>query len=117
MLGVHELSLMENILSRLEQAQQRDGFRLVRRLELEVGVLSGVDPLALEFAFQACRQQPLLVEAELRITLVAATGRCPHCRQISPMTDVLCDCPACHYPGLVIMAGDRLRIAQLEVQD
>lgn len=114
---MHELSLMENIMTQITQAQQRDGFRRVRRVHLEIGELAGVDPLALRHAFDVCRDRPPLVGAELHLRPVAGMGRCAQCGTCAGLPDLLQPCPACEACGMIPVAGDRLRLTHLDVID
>jgi hydrogenase nickel incorporation protein HypA/HybF len=50
---MHELSLAGGIVSMVEAAAEREHFRRVAQLRLEVGALAGVEPQALRFALTA----------------------------------------------------------------
>jgi hydrogenase nickel incorporation protein HypA/HybF len=50
---MHELSLAGGIVSMVEAAAEREHFRRVAQLRLEVGAIAGVEPQALRFALTA----------------------------------------------------------------
>jgi Zn finger protein HypA/HybF involved in hydrogenase expression len=46
---MHELSVANSIISSLEKLKDENGFKVLRKVELSIGRLSGVDSEALRF--------------------------------------------------------------------
>ncbi|NIU77000.1 MAG: hydrogenase maturation nickel metallochaperone HypA, partial [Gammaproteobacteria bacterium] len=76
---MHEMALSESILQVLEEQARAQGFSRVRRVRLEVGVLSCVEPEALRFHFGAVTRGSLAEGAELEVLPVPAAGWCLPC--------------------------------------
>jgi hydrogenase nickel incorporation protein HypA/HybF len=112
---MHELSIMQSALAMaLEQAQEAGASRLLR-LRLRIGVLSGVVPEALEFAFEALTPGTLAEGAELAIDQVRARFWCAHCAREFESDDLFADCPGCLRPSGDLRAGREMELASLEI--
>ncbi len=111
---MHELALSEGILDILT-AQSRDArIGRVTRVVLEIGVLSGVEPEALRFCFDAVTRNSLADGAELHIESVGARGCCGACGREFPMAGFLEPCPHCAAYGVQPVAGMELRVREFE---
>ena len=86
---MHELSLATGILDLVQDAAQRDGFRRVGQLRLEVGALAGVEVAALRFALDAIRPGTCLEDARIDIDTPTGTAWCPACACEVPITGYL----------------------------
>lgn len=114
---MHELSLMNSILDIAQEHAQREQARSIRTIALRVGALSGVDPQALEFAFEAARIGTMAQEARLEVEYVPLVAYCQPCDQEfgvdSPFAIALC--PFCGEPTAVLRQGEELEVKYLEV--
>lgn len=113
---MHELSLMEGVLSLIEEEQRRNGFAKVLRVVLEVGELSGAMPEALEFCFPAVMEGSVASGAELELVRVPATSWCDRCERAVPVSSRFSACPDCGGPTGAIQGGQDLRLRALEVE-
>ncbi len=112
---MHELSIMESALSMaLSRAREAGASRLCV-LRLRIGVLSGVVPEALQFAFEALTPGTLAERGSLAIERVPARFWCAPCRQEFESEDMYAECPACRTPSRELRAGRELEIASLEI--
>jgi len=110
---MHELSITQSI---VEICQQHAGGKRVLAVTLEIGDLSGVVPEAVEFCFEACTSGTLLEGARLVIGRIAPAGRCRECgTDFSPPT-LYDPCPACGGYRIELLAGEELRVRELEVE-
>lgn len=112
---MHEMSLCENILGILQEQAARDAFSRVKRVSLEVGPLSCVEPEALRFGFDVVMRGSLAEGATLEITSPPATALCLTCFKTVPVTERFDVCPECGASELQITSGEELRIRELEV--
>lgn len=55
---MHEMAICERIISQIEDEQHHRGFSSVKRLRLEVGMLSCLDPDALRYALEISHARP-----------------------------------------------------------
>jgi len=108
---MHELSIAQSI---VEMVGERAGDARVHRLTLVIGRLSGVMPDALRFCFDVCTEGTVLEGAVLEIIEPSGRGRFPDCGWEQEMQSFFEIC-ACGATGLDCIAGDELRIKQMEM--
>lgn len=113
---MHELSLVISLVEELKSVLQREGSSRVVSVELSVGVLSGVDPEALEFSFPLATNGTIVEGATLKITRVPVSVICSHCNVVShPAYPGICCCE-CGSNDVVISSGQELKVRSLEVE-
>jgi len=112
---MHEISICESIRDLLEDQARENGFTRVRKIWLEVGPLSCVEPEALRFGFDAVMRGSVAEGATLDIETSPAQARCPACARIVTVEQRYEVCPECGTPGLEVTRGDELKIRKLEV--
>lgn len=110
---MHELSITQSILALCEE--QARGHR-VEVVVVEIGSLSGVIPESIEFCFDACSRGTLLNGARIEIEIVPGLGRCPVCEVEVPLQSIFDSCPSCGAYGLQVLAGEELRVKELELE-
>ena len=111
--SVHELSLTQGV---VEICEQNAGGRRVTEVIVEIGSLSGVEPEAMAFCFEACTRGTLLDGARLVIERVAALARCAGCGAESSPGSHFEPCPSCGGYHLHLLAGEEMRVKELEVE-
>lgn len=111
---MHELSLTEGIVDIC--LRHAAGKRVVSVI-LEIGHLSGVVPEAIEFCFSACSAGTALEGAHLVIDRVGGRGCCLACGEEQPVTQRFDPCRACGGYGVRIVAGEELRVREIEVTE
>ena len=112
---MHELSIMQGALKQALKAAQEAGATRVYELRLRVGVLSGVVPDALRFAFEAITPGTPAEGAVLTIEEVRARFWCAACHREFEAPDLFAECPVCHVPSGELRAG-RESMGSLEVE-
>jgi hydrogenase nickel incorporation protein HypA/HybF len=70
----------------------------------------------LRFCFDAVARGTVADGAALSIVTVAGVGRCPACRATVALADRFDACPLCGCEHVLTIAGDELRLAELEVE-
>jgi hydrogenase nickel incorporation protein HypA/HybF len=113
---MHELSLAEGVLQRIEESAARDGFTQVRTVWLEIGQLAAVAPDAMKFCWDAVSRGSIAEGARLEIIDVPGRAWCPNCRQTVPLVEVYAICPVCGGCQLEITSGTEMRVKELEVE-
>ena len=99
----------------VELCEKNAGGRKVLSVTMEIGELSGVVADAVEFCFDACSRDTLLNGAKLIIEQISGRGRCG-CGAESPIASYFDPCPVCGGFGLSVIAGEELRVRELEVE-
>ncbi|MEN9756664.1 MAG: hypothetical protein RL755_851 [Pseudomonadota bacterium] len=113
---MHELSLLENVRSILEEHARSQHFQAVENITLEIGALSCVELEALTFAFEAVMKDSLAEHAELTFKRIEGQGRCFECGQLTPMTELYDVCTHCGHFRLEIVSGLEMKITELKVR-
>ncbi len=112
---MHEMSLAEGILQVIEDHAARDRFHKVTQVRLEIGRLSGVEPEALRFCFDAVTRGSIAEGAALEILPVAGQAWCFSCGKAVAITEELPQCPDCGSAKLTVQSGNEMRIKDLLV--
>ncbi|TLG78774.1 hydrogenase maturation nickel metallochaperone HypA [Methylocystis sp. B8] len=110
---MHELSIVCSI---VELASEAAEGRAVRRVTIEIGKLSGVEPEAVAFCFPEVARGTPLEDATLDIREVEAEARCDICGAEFPTPDMLSACP-CGSRQFERLRGDELNIKSIEIEE
>ncbi len=108
---MHELGICQEV---VRIASERCGGASVKRVVLEVGVLTAVLPEALRFCFQLATEETPLQGAALEIVEVPGQARCRGCGASLVLRVPYGQC-ACGGIDLEWTAGDALHVRELEV--
>ena len=111
---MHEMSIAQGI---IDICLQHAGGRRVNALEVEIGELSAVVPEAVEFCFEACCRDTLLNNAQLTIIRIPGRGDCQECGLETPLSELFGSCLECGSNRVVIIAGEEMRVREIEVDD
>ncbi len=112
---MHELSLVENIVSIVENELAKADGRLVEEIELEIGSLATVDLDAFNFAWEYGVKATLLEGAIMKIHQIEGRAQCQHCGTEFPMFELYDPCPGCNSHNSLVLQGKELRIRSLIV--
>lgn len=113
---MHELSLAESLIETIEDEARKQGFRRVRRVWLEVGALSGVDPEALRFGFEVATQHSCAAGAGLEILTAPGRAWCFACNRAVEIAEYYDGCPRCQGHQLQVTGGRQFQLKELEVE-
>lgn len=113
---MHEMSLCESVLQIIEENAASQGFSRVLTVWLEIGRLSGVEPEAMRFCFDAVTRDSLADGARLEIVEVPGSAWCMQCGHAVEVARRFDACPDCGSYQLQVIAGEEMRIRELEVE-
>jgi len=112
---MHEYSLVEALISRVEaEAKKRQAVR-VHTLSVRVGELAGVDPELFQTAYDTFRAGTLCAETTLVVKRIPASWSCPRCRAAIPRGEVL-RCAACDVPARLDDGADALTLDGIDME-
>lgn len=114
---MHELGIAQSILSRAEEESARHGGARVTRVGVRVGQLSGVDPEALSFGFEALVKDTPLARVVLELDFRKRMQKCSACGCEFETDMLFAACPQCGSAETRCIAGDELDIAFIELED
>jgi len=112
---MHEASIMESVLETAGAEAAKAGAQRILRIRLRVGILSGVVPDALEFAFEGLKEGTPAAGATLEIEQEPAVFRCLECGARPELFEMSFACPACGGALIVDHGGGQLELSQLEL--
>lgn len=112
---MHEISLLENVREILQEHAKSENFSYVKKITLEIGKLSCVEPEALRFGFDVVMQDTLAEGAELIISEVEGVGWCDKCEKQVSMETLYDPCGICGNPFVSLTQGSELKIKDLIV--
>ena len=111
---MHEYSLVQALLERVEEEARAHRASAVRCLCVRIGELSGVEPELFASAYEIARGQTVCEAADLLLERVPATWACTVCRApIDPGAALAC--PRCGSPGRLAQ-GDEIVLARIEME-
>jgi hydrogenase nickel incorporation protein HypA/HybF len=115
---MHELSIVESLIEQVQRELERAGQRgRVRRLELSIGRLSGVNSDSVRFAFGLLAPGTLVEESEIAIEEPKAVCQCRECNARTEIDDLPANCPQCGSPEISIEGGRDLMLQSIEIED
>lgn len=113
---MHEMSLAEGVLQIIEDHAAKEGFSRVKSVWLEIGALSGVEPEAMRFCFDAVTRGSMAEGAALAIIEAPGSGWCMQCGDTVPLPERYSACPRCGGYQLQVSGGTEMRVKELEVE-
>jgi len=114
---MHELGIAESILDRVKQESARHSGARATKVGLRIGQLSGVDPAALSFGFDALVKDTLFESLTLEIDFRKRAQRCLACGREFETDLLFRACPDCGSARTTCIAGQELEIAFIELEE
>ena len=112
---MHEYSLVEALVRRVEEEAGRRGATAVHGLRVSLGELAGVDPELFRTAYETFRAGTRCAEAALTLTVFPARWSCPRCGIEIPRGAAL-RCPTCREPARMAEKADALLLESIEME-
>lgn len=110
---MHELSIVLSIVDAAREQTEAHHANRVERIKLEIGTLAGIEPDALEFAWQAAVPDTVLEGAQRDINYIQACARCAGCGHQFEVKDLFEPCPQCGEYFNELVSGKELKIKSL----
>lgn len=114
---MHESSLAHSIIEIIGEQCSEQGCTTVDALTVRLGKATGVMPEALQFAFDALKEQTNAGDARLTIELVPVGGSCNSCKKEFDVPEVqyVFSCPLCGSDQFEISRGREMEISEMEM--
>ncbi len=110
---MHEFSVAQSLLDRVEREAQARGATAVLRIELRLGAASGIEVDLLRSAWELVSAGSCCRHANLDVITVPVRWRCPRCA-CEPASGAVLRCPECGVPARLV-EGDELVLQRLEM--
>lgn len=112
---MHEKSLVHVLLKQVDAIRRQHQAERVTAVRVEVGPLSGVEPLLLASAFEELVPESTSSGANLVIDEVALLGQCKSCGCEFEVLDFVFRCPTCG-GNVRVTRGDEFQLVSVAVQ-
>ena len=114
---MHEISLVRNIFRTLEEEFDEEALNRLERIDLKVGMLSNVEPVLMQNAFEAVTEDEIRFRnVVLHINVVPIKIRCELCDEVSEVANYTFKCSNGH-PTKNIIQGEELLIERVHFYD
>ncbi len=114
---MHEISLVRNIFKALEDEFPGETGK-IRGIHLSVGLLSNVQPILMQNAFEAVLpEEPGFNKASLHVTVHSILIRCDDCDKESEVQHYKFACNYCGKSSKNIIQGEELLISKVEFEE
>lgn len=110
---MHELSLCNDLLGQVVAIAAQHKAQSVASITVQIGALSGVEPLLLETAFDLIKAGTVAEQAELIMQASPVTVLCRTCGAHSEATANHLLCKACLSRETTMLSGDELVLASV----
>lgn len=114
---MHELSLVRSLLLQVETLVREHGGGRVGEIRLEIGPLSGVEPLLVQSAFAQLVESSAAAGAQLVIDEVPLGAVCSSCDRPFEVERFRFECPACASRQVRITRGDEFRLVSIVIRE
>jgi hydrogenase nickel incorporation protein HypA/HybF len=112
---MHELSVALGIVNIAENEIKKAQATSVEVIELEIGVLAGVELESLDFVWPTAVYNTVLEKAEKKINVIEGKAKCIDCDTVFKIEKLYDACPNCQSYLKGIIQGKELRVKALEV--
>lgn len=111
---MHELSIIENIFTKIEQTAKDNHLKKITKVTLKIGKLRQVMPDFLDFAFKAVAEGTIAENAKLIIIEIPVKIFCNKCKEEFIVKDNVYFCPKCESTEIEILSGKELFLDSIE---
>ncbi|HEX7623183.1 MAG TPA: hydrogenase maturation nickel metallochaperone HypA [Anaeromyxobacteraceae bacterium] len=112
---MHEYSLVEALMRRVEDEAQRRHALAIHGLKVSLGELAGVDPELFRTAFETFREGTPCEKASLELVRHPARWSCPKCARTFARGELL-RCEACGEPARLDPNSDALILESVDME-
>ncbi len=113
---MHEESLIRSLLRQVEDLASRHQAVAIEEIDVEVGPLSGVEPMLVQSAFERLKTTTSCRAASLTIHLVELEVVCRDCHTESQLQNFRFVCLQCGSTSLQVLRGDTCQLLNVKMQ-
>jgi hydrogenase nickel incorporation protein HypA/HybF len=113
---MHEFSIIDSLLQLADEHARKNNAKKVTKLEVKIGILSGVEPELLKTAFETFKEGTICENAEFIMKIQPVVVRCRDCGKESELKKDEYRCPECNSGNLEIIDGEDMYLMSLELE-
>jgi len=112
---MHEFGIAQSLLDSVLDRAAAAGADRIAWIALEIGVMSGVEQEALQFAFTALAEGTPAEQAQLRIEKIPLRCYCETCDAVFEARPFAYQCPQCGRASARVRTGKEMNLVAMEV--
>ncbi len=113
---MHEFSIVDSLLQLAEDHAAKNNAKKVTKLEIKIGVLSGVEPDLLKTAFETFKEGTICENAEFIMKIQPVVVKCKSCGFEGELSKDEYLCPKCKSNKMEIIDGEDMYLMSLELE-
>jgi hydrogenase nickel incorporation protein HypA/HybF len=113
---MHELSIAMSIVDLAVKEARAASASSVAEVELDIGTLSGIEFISLEFGLKAAVRGTILEHTEFKINRIEPLAECLQCKHLFIPGELIRKCPECNQTNTSLIRGRELQIKSLLVE-
>lgn len=114
---MHELSIAKSIIAITEKSLPKDFDKKVLSVNLQIGILSGIEIDALTYSYSIISAKTILAGSTLKIERIVGKAVCNSCGNTFEINSYGSVCTNCNSFSLKIIQGKELKVTHVEVID
>ncbi len=114
---MHEYSIVQSLLDIIEENAKKHNAKVVKKVVVKIGVMSGVEPHLLKIAFDTFKENTICAQAKLEMIIQPIVAECRSCREknIYKNEQIFFECLQCGGIDLEILEGEDMLLLSLEM--
>ena len=112
---MHEMSIVHNLISIVEEEMVKSNANRLRSVRVNIGEMSGIVPEALRTCFEIITAKSDMKGAVLKMDILPITGYCRKCKNEFKVIDYKFSCAECESTDIDIISGREMNIVEIEV--
>ena len=113
---MHEYSIVDSLLKLATEHATKHNATKVTKLEIKIGVLSGVEPELLKTAFETFKEGTICEDAEFIMHIQPVIIECSDCKKKSELSKDEYLCPSCKSSNIKIIDGEDMYLMSMELE-
>ncbi|MDB5339354.1 MAG: hydrogenase nickel incorporation protein [Planctomycetaceae bacterium] len=113
---MHEASLVRTLLDKVATLLKEHQGEAVEEVCIELGPLSGVEPLLVQSAFEMLAPQYSLSDAKLIIHEIPLEAKCRDCGALFEIKNFRFRCELCESSAVQVVRGDEFRLLNITIR-
>ena len=112
---MHEMSIAEGILDIALETMRNNDASIIHSVQLDLGLMSGVEPDALFFCWDAVTKCTPAETSKIDIHTIPTRGQCLDCDTIFDVQDYKFICPHCESRLVNTIGGRELQVTSIDI--
>lgn len=112
---MHEYSVVSSLLDLCEKQAKKSNAKQIKKITLQVGRLSGIEPHFMESCFDTFKEDTICHNAQLVMRIIDVEIYCNDCETKHVVLDNNFLCQTCKSPQTKVLQGQELLVESIEI--